>query len=61
MVETQLRWFRRVERRLVDSIVRRVDQMKGSQIAKCKGRLRKSIRQTIKKDFEIHELDRDII
>jgi len=31
MVETKLRWFGHVERRLVDSVVRRVDQMKSSQ------------------------------
>jgi len=30
MVETRLRWFRLVERKLVDSVVRRVDQMEGS-------------------------------
>ena len=38
MVETRLRWFRYVERRSVDSVVRRVDQ---SQITKCRGRPRK--------------------
>jgi len=30
MVETRLRWFGHVERRLVDFVVRRVDQMEGS-------------------------------
>jgi len=30
MVETRLRWFEHVERRLVDFVVRGVDQMEGS-------------------------------
>jgi len=30
MVETRLRFFRHVKKRLVDSIVRRVDQMEDS-------------------------------
>jgi hypothetical protein len=61
MVETRLRCFGRVERRLADSIVRRVDQMEGSQIDKGRGRPRKAIRETIKKDLEINELDRNIV
>jgi len=31
MVENRLRWFGHVERRLVDYVERRVDQMEGSQ------------------------------
>jgi hypothetical protein len=31
MVENRLRWFGHVERRLVDAVVRRVDQMEESQ------------------------------
>jgi hypothetical protein len=38
MVETRLRWFGHVERRPVDSMVRRVDQMYGSQITRISGR-----------------------
>jgi len=34
MVETGLRWFVHVERRLVDFVVRRVDQMEDSQITR---------------------------
>jgi nonsense-mediated mRNA decay protein 3 len=34
MVEIKLGWFGRVERRLVDSVVRRVDQMEGIQITR---------------------------
>jgi hypothetical protein len=45
MVETRLRWFRHVERRLVDSVVRRVDQMESSQITRGRGRPGKIIRE----------------
>jgi hypothetical protein len=41
LVETRLRWFGHVERRPMDSVVRRVDQMEGSQITKGRGRPRK--------------------
>jgi hypothetical protein len=58
-VETGLRWFRHVARRYVDSVIRRVEQMKGSQITKDRGRPRKTIREIIRKDLEIIiELDR---
>lgn len=36
IVENRFRWFGRVERRYVDSIVRRVDQMEDSQITRGK-------------------------
>jgi len=43
MVKTrQLRWFGHVERRAVDSVVRRVDQMEGSEIARFRGKPRKT-------------------
>jgi len=35
----------------VDSVVRRVGQMEGSQITRGKGRPRKTRRETIKKDL----------
>jgi len=37
MVETRLRWFGDVERTHVDYVIRRVDQMKGSQITITRG------------------------
>jgi len=61
MMETGLRWFGYVERRLVDVVVRRVDQMEDSQITIGKSKHRKTIRETIKKDLEINELDRNMI
>jgi len=39
MVETRLRWFGHVERRPVDSVVKRVDQMEGGQITRGRGDL----------------------
>ena len=61
MVKNRLTWFGHVERRLVDSVVRRVDQMDDSQITRGRGRPRKTIRETIKKDLEINELERNMI
>ena len=61
MVETGLRWFGHAERRPVDVLVRRVDQMEDSQITRGRSRPRKTIRETIKKDLEINELDRNMI
>jgi hypothetical protein len=61
IMETRLRWFWHVERRPVDSVACRVDRTKGSQITRGKGRLRKTITETIKKYLEINELDKDMI
>jgi len=59
MVENRFRWFDRVERRLVDFVVRRVDQIEDSQI--IRGRPREVIRQTIEKDLQINGLDLNIV
>lgn len=61
MVENRLRWFGYLEKRPIDSVVWRVDQMEDSQITKGRGKLRKTIRGTIKKDLEINELDRNMV
>jgi hypothetical protein len=42
-------------RTYVGSVVRRVDQLEGCQITRCRGR---PIRETIKKDLEINEFDK---
>jgi len=47
LVENRLRWFGHVETRLVDAVVRRVDQMDESQVKRGRGRPRKTIRETI--------------
>ncbi|KAL5130891.1 Craniofacial development protein 2 [Glycine soja] len=61
MVENRLRWFGHVERRPVDSVVRRVDQMERRQTIRGRGRPKKTIREVIKKDLEINGLDRRTI
>jgi hypothetical protein len=61
MVETRLKWFVHVERRHMDYVVRRVDEMEMSQITRGRGRHRKTIRETIKKDLEINELKKDMV
>ena len=50
-----------IERRPVDSVVKIVDQMDDSQIARGIGRPRKTIRETIKKNVEINEFDRNVV
>ncbi|KAL5135652.1 Craniofacial development protein 2 [Glycine soja] len=61
MVENRLRWFGHVERRPVDSVVRRVDQMERRQTIRGRGRPKKTIREVIKKDLEINGLDRSMV
>ena len=56
MVENRLGWFGHVERRLVDSMVRRVYQMERSQTTR--GKPKKTTREVIKKDFEFNNLDK---
>jgi hypothetical protein len=56
MVETRPKWFQHGKRMPLDSIVRRVDQMEGSQIISGKEDLEKLLR----KNLEINELDREI-
>ncbi|KAH1209339.1 LINE-1 retrotransposable element ORF2 protein [Glycine max] len=61
MVENRLRWFGHVERRPVDSVVRRVDQMERRQTIRGRGRPKKTIREVIKKDLELNDLDRSMV
>ncbi|KAL5176375.1 LINE-1 retrotransposable element ORF2 protein [Glycine soja] len=61
IVENRLRWFGHVERRPVDSVVRRVDQMERRQTIRGRGRPKKTIREVIKKDLELNDLDRNIV
>jgi hypothetical protein len=57
MVETGLKRFGHVERRPVDFVVRRVDQVEGSQITRGRG----TPRENIKKDLAINELDINVV
>jgi len=61
MLENRIRWFGHVERRPLDVVVRRVDQMEVSQIRRGSGRPRKTIRETIRKDLEVNELDPNMV
>ncbi|KAL5135333.1 hypothetical protein HKD37_03G008264 [Glycine soja] len=61
MVENRPRWFGHVERRPVDSVVRRVDQMERMQTIRGRGRPKKTIREVIKKDLELNDLDRSMV
>jgi len=61
LVENRLRWFEHVERRPVDAVVRRVDQMEESQVKRGRGRLKKTIRETIRKYLEVNELDQNMV
>ena len=56
LVENTLRWFGHVERRPVDAVVRRVDQMEESRVKRGRVRPMKTIRETIRKDLEVNEL-----
>ncbi|KAL5141668.1 hypothetical protein HKD37_09G024973 [Glycine soja] len=61
MVENRLRWFGHVERRPVDSVVRRVDQMERRQTIRGRGKPKKTIREVIKKDLELNDLYRSMV
>jgi len=61
MMENRLRWFGHIERRPKDFVVRRVDQMEESQTSRGRGRPRKIIIETIRKDLEINELDQNMV
>jgi len=54
-------WFGHAKRRHVNYVIRRIYQMKDSQITRERGRTRKTIRKTIKRDLEINDLDRNMV
>jgi len=61
LVENRFRWFGHVERRPVDAVVRRVDQMEESHVKRGRGRPRKTIRETIRNDLDVNELDPNLV
>jgi ABC-type phosphate transport system auxiliary subunit len=63
MVETRFKWFGHVERRYVNSILRRVDHMERIQITRVEVEEDlERLRKTIKKDLQINnELDRNVV
>jgi len=56
-----LKWFGHVERRPVDAVVSRVDQMEESHVKRGRGRPKKTIRETIRKDSDVNELDSNLV
>lgn len=60
-MKNRLKWFGHVERRPVDSVVRRVYQMDRRQTIRGRGRPRRTIAKVIKKDLEINNLDRSMV
>jgi len=61
LVENRLRWFKHVERRPVDAVVRRVDQIEKSHVKRGRGRPKKTIRETNRKDLEVNKLDSNLV
>lgn len=60
-MENRLRWFGRVERRLLDFVVRRIYQMERGQIVRGRGRPKKTIREVIKKYLKLNNLDKSMV
>ena len=61
LVENRHRWFGQVERIPVDAVVRRVYQMEESQVKRGRASPKKTIKETIRKDLEVNELDPNLI
>ena len=57
MVESRLKWFLHVCKRPIEALVRRVDQMENSTIARERGRPTKTIGETSKIDLEFNGLN----
>ena len=61
MVESHLRWFGHVWRRLIEVSVRRVDQMKSSPIVRDREAPKKTIGKTTKRDLNFNGLNVNMI
>ena len=61
MVESRLRWFGHVCRRPVEAPIRRMDQIEGSTLTRGRGRPRKTIGETVKKDLHVNGLNINMI
>lgn len=61
MVETRLRWSGHVERRFIDFVARRVDQVRIVRSLEAAEDLEQLLRETINKDLESNELDQNIV
>ena len=56
LVETRRKWFGHVQRRPLEAPVGRVDQMVDNPIIRGRGRPKKTIQETIRKDLAINNL-----
>ena len=61
MVENSLRWFRHVGTKPLNYVVRMVDQMEDCHTTRGRRIPRKTIREDIKKELDINELDLNMI
>lgn len=59
-MENRLRWFGHVEKRLVDFLIKRVNQMERNQTTREREKPRKTIREVIKKDLERNQTTRGV-
>lgn len=61
MAGSRFRWFGHVWRRQINYEVKGINKLKSIPIARRRGRTRKIIRETIKKDLEVNSLDKYMI
>ena len=61
MVESRLRWFGHVRRRPEEAPVRRVDQMPSSLVIRGRGRPKRTIDETIRRDLKFNDLNENMV
>ena len=61
MTEIRLRWFGHVQRRPLEVLVRKVDQMVFRPIRKGRGRPRRTLEEIIKRDFWLNGISESLI
>lgn len=60
-VKNRLWWFGHVKRKPGGSVIKRLDQMEKTQIARGRGGPEKTIREFMRKDLEINNLDKSMV
>ena len=60
MRENRLRWFGHVQRRPIDALVRRCDHETEVQGRRGRGRPRKTLEETLRKNLEYLDLTKDM-
>ena len=61
MTEGRLRWFGHVQRRPIEALVRKVDQMVFNPIRRGRGRPKRTLGEIIKRDLELNNISEDLI